>query len=321
LPWRIGVFYRIDHSGEHTDHVTASTETSGRPYYGALFAVIVWGASFIATKIALHDVQPMTVVWLRFGIGVLVLSIAVPLRREFFVPSLADLRSFALLGVLGITVHQWLQVEGLVTSLASTTGWIITAIPLVTAIVARIVLDDPLHRNHVIGILIGAAGVLLVVSRGDWHRLTDGAFGAPGDLLIGISTITWSLFSVYSRKALHRHNAAPMTLYVMGSGWLFSTVIWIMKGGPADLVKLTAGGWIAIVFLGVLCSGLAYIYWYDALKALPVAQVTSLLYVEPLVTMFVAAAMLGEPITLAALMGGAVILLGVKVATLRRSQE
>ncbi len=298
--------------------VTSPHPTSGRPYYGALFAVVVWGASFIATKIALHDVQTMTVVWLRFGIGFLVLAVAVPLRREFFVPNAPDLRSFALLGFLGITVHQWLQVGGLVTSLASTTAWIITAIPLVTAIVARIVLDDPLRRNHIIGILVGAVGVLLVVSRGDWHRLTEGAFGAPGDLLVGLSTITWSLFSVYSRKALHRHKAAPMTLYVMGSGWLFTTVIWVMKDGPADLVKLSAGGWVAIAFLGILCSGFAYIFWYDALKALPVAQVSSMLYVEPLVTMFIAAAMLGEPITIAALLGGAVIMLGVKIATLTR---
>ena len=297
-----------------TDH----PPTSGRPYYGALFAVVVWGASFIATKIALQDVQPMTVVWLRFGIGVLVLSVAVPLRKEFFVPSATDLRSFALLGLLGITLHQWLQVEGLVTSLASTTAWIITAIPLVTALVARVVLDDPLHRNHIIGILIGALGVLLVVSRGDWHRLTEGAFGAPGDLLVGLSTITWSLFSVYSRKALHRHRAAPMTLYVMGSGWLFTTIFWLMKDGPADLAKLSPGGWVAIGFLGVLCSGLAYIYWYDALKALPVAQVSSMLYVEPIVTLFVAAALLNEPITLAALLGGGVIMVGVKIATLKR---
>jgi drug/metabolite transporter (DMT)-like permease len=298
--------------------VSDQAPASGRPYYGALFAVVVWGASFIATKIALQEVQPMTVVWLRFGIGVLVLSIAVPLRHEFFIPTAADLRSFALLGLLGITLHQWLQVEGLVTSLASTTAWIITAIPLVTAIVARVVLDDPLHRNHIIGILVGALGVLLVVSRGDWHRLTDGAFGAPGDMLVGLSTITWSLFSVYSRKALHRHRAAPMTLYVMGSGWLFTSVFWLMKDGPADLTKLSSGGWVAIAFLGILCSGLAYIYWYDALKALPVAQVSSMLYVEPIVTMFVAAALLNEPVTIAALVGGGVIMVGVKIATLRQ---
>jgi drug/metabolite transporter (DMT)-like permease len=209
-------------------------------------------------------------------------------------------------------------VEGLVTSLASTTAWIITAIPLVTAIVARIVLDDPLHRNHLIGIMVGAIGVLLVVSRGDWHRLTDGAFGAPGDVLVGLSTITWSLFSVYSRKALHRHRAAPMTLYVMGSGWLFTSGLWIMHNGPADLAKLSTEGWIAIAFLGILCSGLAYIYWYDALKALPVAQVSSMLYVEPIVTMFVAAALLDEPITIVALVGGAVIMAGVRIATMKR---
>ncbi|MCC6398011.1 MAG: DMT family transporter, partial [Bacteroidetes bacterium] len=288
-----------------------------RPYAGALFAVIVWGASFIATKLGLREVGPLTVIWLRFGIGLVVLGIAVPLRREFFVPSLHDLRFFVFLGAVGITIHQWLQASGLVTALASTTAWIVAAIPLVIALVSRLVLDEPLHRKHIVGIVVGAIGVLLVVSRGDWHLLAEGVFGTPGDFLVAISTITWALFSVYSRKGLYRHKAAPMMFYVMASGWLFSTIPWVLAGGPAEISHLSIQGWGAILFLGVLCSGLAYIYWYDALKALPVAQVGSMLYVEPLITMLVAASILGEPVTLAALIGGSVILLGVRIATLR----
>jgi drug/metabolite transporter (DMT)-like permease len=61
----------------------------------------------------------------------------------------------------------------------------------------------------------------------------------------------------------------------------------------------------------VFCSGLAYIFWYDGLQALPVAQVGAFVYLEPFVTVIVAALVLSEPMTLASLTGGGTILLGV----------
>jgi len=70
-------------------------------------------------------------------------------------------------------------------------------------------------------------------------------------------------------------------------------------------------GWIAITFLGVFCSGIAYIFWYDALKILPVAQTGAFLYFEPIITVIVAAIVLREAILLASLVGGITILIGV----------
>ena len=69
----------------------------------ATFSVAVWGASFIATKVALKDASPITIVWLRFAMGVLVLGAAVGLRKEFSFPSLKDLGYFSLVGFIGIT--------------------------------------------------------------------------------------------------------------------------------------------------------------------------------------------------------------------------
>ena len=153
------------------------------------------------------------------------------------------------------------------------------------------------------------------MSRGDWGALAAGAFGSFGDLLVSLSTITWALFSVYSRKALQRHAAAPMMLYVMAGGWVMSAVPWVLAGGLGRVAQLAPSGWTAIVFLGVLCSGLAYVFWYDALRVLPTAKVGSLLYLEPLVTMGVAAALLGEPVRFSSIVGGLVILLGIRTAT------
>jgi drug/metabolite transporter (DMT)-like permease len=70
-------------------------------------------------------------------------------------------------------------------------------------------------------------------------------------------------------------------------------------------------GWIGILFLGIFCSGLAYIAWYDALQALSAAQTGVFLYIEPLVAVVVAFFVLGETITRVSLVGGAVILFGV----------
>ena len=181
-----------------------------RAYLGALFAVAVWGASFIATKIAVRQADPFTVICLRFGIGIPVLFAAVIRRGEFAWPGWRAVAQFVAIGTLGITIHQWLQVTGLVTAQASTTAWIITATPLTIALVGWVALGERLGWRQWSGIGLGTLGVLLVVSRGDWASLAAGSFGSIGDLLVSISTVTWALFSVFSRKALQRHAAAPI---------------------------------------------------------------------------------------------------------------
>src|SRR5690349_19777098 len=93
------------------------------PYLEASFAAIVWGASFIATKIALKDISPITIVWMRFAMGIVILGLAVVARKQFAWPRQNEWGYFALLGFLGITFHQWLQSNGLKTSEASTTAW------------------------------------------------------------------------------------------------------------------------------------------------------------------------------------------------------
>ena len=96
-------------------------------YAKVTFAVVAWGASFIATKVTLQEISPATVVWLRFGIGVLILGLAARWRGQLALPKRKDIPYFALLGFIGITFHQWLQSTGLITAQASTTAWIVAA--------------------------------------------------------------------------------------------------------------------------------------------------------------------------------------------------
>jgi drug/metabolite transporter (DMT)-like permease len=156
--------------------------------------------------------------------------------------------------------------------------------------------------------------VLLIVSKGSLAALMSGKFGTTGDFLVLISAVNWAVFSILSRRGLATHPAARMMFYVMLLGWLFSC-FWLFGPGPgwSEIPRITPTGWLSLLFLGIFGSGLAYIAWYDALQVIPASQLGAFIYVEPLVTMVVASILLAETITLLAVVGGVLTILGVSL--------
>ncbi len=282
------------------------------PILEAIFAVVVWGGTFIATKIALREVSPATIVWLRFGMGVLILGAAVLLRHQLAIPARNEWGYLVLLGFLGVAFHQWLQANGLITAQATTTAWIVASTPIFIAILGWLMLKEKLGWLRSLGIGLAACGVLLTVSKGNIAGLFSGSAGTVGDLLVFISAINWAVVSILSRRELAHQPAARLMFYVMLFGWCFTNV-WIFGFGPGatEIVRLTYSGWLAILMLGIFGSGLAYIAWYDALQALPASQLGVFLNIEPLVTTILAAWMLAEAITLVTALGGIIIIAGV----------
>lgn len=294
-----------------------SFNLSVRATLEALFAVVVWGVSFIATKIALREVSPITIIWLRFGMGVIVLGLMVAKRRQFAWPKVKDLGYFTLLGFLGVTFHQWLQSNGLVTAQASTTAWIVSTTPVFMALLGWLILKESLGWLRAAGIAIAAIGVLIVVSHGDWSSISAGHFITTGDLLIMLSAPNWAIFSVLSRRGLKQNPPARMMFIVMSVGWFFLSLLLLAGPGTREIGRLHWDGWAAIGFLGIFCSGLAYVFWYDALQEIPAGQLGVFLYLEPLVTVLVAAFLLNEMILLSSLIGGFLILFGVWIVQMK----
>jgi drug/metabolite transporter (DMT)-like permease len=284
-------------------------------------AIVVWGGSFIATKFAVAEVSPITVIWLRFLIGWLILGAIARKRGELGLSSWKEALQFAWLGFLGITLHQWLQSSGLVTSEASTTAWIVSTTPVFMALLGWLFLKEKLNWTSVGGILLAGMGVLLVVSKGHLASLFAGGFGRPGDILILISAPVWALYSVFSRPALQNNSPIKVTFYTLLFGWLLSSLEFLAGAKWSEFGLLTATGWSSILYLGVLCSALAYIFYNDGLQFLSSSQVGVYLYLEPLVATFVSALLLSEQIVLATIIGGACILFGVWLVNRNSSSE
>jgi len=248
----------LTHSSAGSDHHPVTCETA--------FILLHEGYVILvsATKVALKDISPVTLVWLRFLMGVVILGVAVVLRKQFTLPDKKEWAYFALLGFLGITFHQWLQSNGLQTSEAGTTAWIVSTTPVFMALLGWLILKEGLGWVKTLGILIAFSGVLVVISKGNLGSISISRFGAPGDILILISAVNWAVFSALSRGGLRSHPASLMMFYVMSFGWLFTSLLFIPTHGFAEIGRLTFNGWIGVAFLGVFCLGLAYIAWYDA---------------------------------------------------------
>ena len=281
------------------------------PYFEALFAVIVWGASFIATKIAVGQISPIAVVWLRFAMGIPFILVAVLVRKQFAFPKGNEWLYFTLLGFLGISFHQWLQSNGLKTAQATTTAWIVATSPAFIAILGWFILKEKLNSLQSFGIALAMIGVLVVVTKGNLETLTLGNFGSIGDILILISSVNWAVFSILSRRGLKNHPSTRMTFWVMTIGWLITSIAFFADRSYIEIPQLDSTGWVAMLFLGIFTTGLAYIAWFDALSQLPAAQTGAFLFVEPLTSMVVAAVILNESVTWASILGGAVILVGI----------
>jgi drug/metabolite transporter (DMT)-like permease len=279
------------------------------PRFLAAVAIVFWGISFVATKAALREVSPSTLIFVRFAIGALVLFAIVrelPPRRAW--------GALAVMGFVGVFVHQMLQAYALTMTSATNTGWLIGITPIWSAILSAIVLRERFGFWKVLGLVGGFAGALLVVTKGDFSVRALGTPSTTGDLMIFLSTINWAVYTVLGHKTIRELGPRRATSGSMLFGAAMLAPVFLIRRGWTEIPRLSATGWSALLFLAVCCSALGYLFWYGALERIEATRVAALLYAEPLVTFIAAALLLGERVSAVVVIGGVLVLASVLVA-------
>ncbi|HEV7768457.1 MAG TPA: EamA family transporter [Thermoanaerobaculia bacterium] len=279
------------------------------PRLAAIIAIVFWGISFVATKAVLREISPVTLIFCRFAIGALVL---LALVREL--PPRSAWPSLALMGFIGIFVHQMLQAYGLMLTAATNAGWLIGLTPLWSAVLSAIVLRERFSFWKVVGLAGGFAGALLVVTRGEFSAHVFSRPSTIGDLLIFISTINWAIYSVVGHATIRKLGPRRATSGAMLFGTLMLTPFFIAQRGWREVPQLSSTAWGALLFLAIGCSALGYLFWYGALEQIEVSRVAIFLYLEPLITFIAAAMLLGERVSGIVIAGGLLVLVSVLIA-------
>jgi drug/metabolite transporter (DMT)-like permease len=285
--------------------------------WSAFSAVVIWGISFIATKFALREIHPLTLLTLRFGIGfLLLLLVQLLLERDFLkIFSRRDWGTIFFLGLVGVALHTLLQAYGLLYTTAINTGWIIAIDPVFIVLAARLFLGEPITPRKVLGILLGFMGIAFVISKGKFSLSMFRLASTFGDLLVLSSAVTWTAFTIGGRGFLSRFPPLTVITPVMGAGCLGTLPFSLFEGDWSYLGHLSVTAWGSLLFLGIFCSGLAYLLWYAALRKKDSSTIGMYLYLEPLATLVGALLLLGEEIRVITLVGGSMTLLGVYLAT------
>lgn len=270
--------------------------------------MVFWGTSFVATKTLLLEIKPVTIIILRLLIASFLLTtIAISTKRNFSI----NLKSHGWIFILALVAvfHLWIQVTGLQFTTAANTGWIIGTAPIFMAIMGLFFFKEKITLLGFLGIVLAIFGLLILFGKGDITNI--GLIENKGDLLVLGSAFTWGVYSTVNKKISLTYSPLMTILYL----FLMMTVIIIPfnlnSETIASVVHLSRNGWLLVLFLGLFCSGIAYVIWAQALRDMESAKVGAFLYLEPLVTVAAAGFFLKEEITLLMIFSGLLITIGV----------
>jgi drug/metabolite transporter (DMT)-like permease len=273
-----------------------------------LGTVVLWGWTFVATKLAVAALAPVTLLALRLAIGLPVLVPIALLRRARLGPLRGDRARLGVAAAL-LLLHFLVQITGIRHTSATNTGWLVSTAPLFVAALSRLLLKERLGALGLAGLGVATAGILLLVSRGRPGELAW--IRSVGDWLVLGSALTWALYTVTVRDLARRRDPVWLALLLLAPSLLVALVATALSPEPARLGALGLEVWLALLFLGVGGTALGHWWWQVGVARIGAARAGTFLYLEPVATSALAGPLLGEPLPVSTLAGGALVLAGV----------
>ena len=280
-----------------------------------LFTVVIWGWTFVATKIMLQYVTPTELLGLRMLIGLPILFVVILAKKVKFNFSGREHMNL-LLGSAIITLHFLIQFTGLKYTSATNTGWLIAVTPLIMAVLSFLFLKERIGINEFIGIGLATVGVILLISKGHLGRI--GWLESVGDWLVLGSAFTWAFYTVATRDLSRSKNPVAVTFGIMLPTGIVIIGYLLFAADWHKFLDLPMKAILALIYLGVFGTALGHWFWQEGVAKIGAARAGIFLYLEPVATTTLAVPYLGEEFGIATAVGGLLVLAGVYWAQRKR---
>lgn len=279
--------------------------------FSIVTAILIWSISFVATKIALKTFPPLSLGLIRFGLAAVLLGFFLAIRKDINKPTPIDLAKLALSGVLGITVYFSLENIGVKYSTASDAALIVASYPAITMLLETLFFRVKFPVISFIGVGLAIAGVYMIVSVSQSSEATDRLFG---NILLILAGVVWACYNFITRTVVSNYSMSTITFYQVAAG----------ATGFLPLIFLETDHWtlpttdslIAVIYLGVFCSLLAFYLYAYGLRQVSSSSAVILMNLVPVFGVLFSVFILNEAINLTQIVGGIVIIIGVMLSVL-----
>ncbi|MCR0207156.1 DMT family transporter [[Clostridium] innocuum] len=274
----------------------------------ACMTILIWGTTFISTKVLLRDITPLQILFTRFMIGYLALWAVCPkltkIRRK------KEELYFLAAGLCGVTLYFLMENIALTYTQASNVGIIVAVSPFFTMFFGIWLLKQ--RRPGVrffVGFLIAMTGILCISLEGS-QRLQ---LNPKGDLLALGAAAVWALYSTITKKiSSFGYTTIPMTRRIFFYGLLCMLPVILFSGMKLPAMEqLTMVNIANILFLGLGASALCFVSWNSAVRILGTVQTSVYIYAVPVVTTLASVWILKETVTVIGIAGIVMILSGL----------
>lgn len=291
---------------------------TGWTYFELVCVALIWGTGSVAIKIAVEGFPPLTAAGLRL---VIASAIYAPLlwlgRATARPPRRSDLPLFLWLAITGYLLFNVLYFLALRRTTATHAVLVWGAQPVLTAVLAALLIGERVPARALLGVAVSTAGVVLIV----WSSANaETAHGADtlGDLLLVSLIVSWVLYTVASRRAMTRLSPLATTGFACLLGTALILPVTLLAGfRPEQLTEAPLRAWLAVLFSGAVSVVLSYILWNRALLRLGPTRTAVFVNLSPVWGLAMSRVLEDETLSWVHAIGAVLIVGGVLVANLR----
>lgn len=261
---------------------------------------LVYAATPTMMKLALSELSPYEMVWLRHSVAMLaILPLALILPRVRLTGH--EMLNIIVATVLAFSLTSILQAEALLRSHASVGALMVAMEPVATITLAAIFLHEHISKRMILGLVLGILG--LVILAGNDARQMEGG------LLYMVGVICEASLGIFLRPLLRRHHPVHITFYCLLVASLallpFQTTLLV------DATAISGTTWSSVLYLGLACSGMGTLLWLISLRQIEVSKTACMWFMQPVGGSILAVLILGETLVLSTVVGGGIILLAL----------
>jgi drug/metabolite transporter (DMT)-like permease len=279
-------------------------------YVTLILISLVWAGSFIVVRMTYKEISPINLGFLRFLLATPIMFIILILKRQKTRINIKDIIPLSILGLTGVTFLYIFQFIGISYTTASTSAVLINSNVIFIAILSSIFLKEFFTVKKIIGTLISFFGAILVIfAQISNENLMINVTFIFGCILIILSALSWAIYSIIGKILLYKYSPLTITTYAFALGTIY--YLPFISTDIVNVVKeISVNGWIAIIYLGVICSVFGYLAWYHVLLKNEAIKSAVFLNFIPLFTILLAL-ILGEVPTVVFIFGAILIIYGV----------